>query len=159
MSQALRAPGFVAGVVLIDALMNLPGFSAAAPVTSLLLPSLDLLVALALLMSAAYGGTRLRTAFAVIVSVLLALLIAWQGYRRWGTPDAGRIIIVGVAGVAACVAFFFLSKLVLHGFGDAILRNVFFLAAACCAVVQALLRVRIFAPSALPGALRAIGGG
>jgi len=159
MSQTLRTPGLLAGIVLIDLLINLPGISPGSPLASLLAPSLDLLVALALLMSAAYGGQRVRTGFAAGVSVLLAILIGWEGYRRWGTPGAGRILIVGIAAVVACAAFFFLSKLVLRGFRDAVIRNLFLLAAAGCAVVQALLGVRIFAPSVVPGMLKTIGGG
>jgi len=158
-SQALRAPGLLAGIVFIDVLINLPGVSPSRPVLSLLAPSLDLLVALALLMSAAYGGERVRTGFAAGVSVLLALVIGWHGYRRWGIPDAGRTVVLAGAALAACAAFFFLSKLVLRGFGDAVLRNLFLLVAACCAVVQAILGVRIFAPSVVPGMLKAIGGG
>jgi len=158
-SRASLAPGLLAGMVLFDVLINLPGVSQASPLTSLLAPSLDLLVVLAVLMSAAYGSQRVRTGFAVGVSVFLALFLGWQAYLRWGAPGAARIAVLCMAAVGAGVASFFLSRLVLRGFNDAVLRSLFLLAAASCAVVQAILGVRIFSPSGMPGILRAIGQG
>jgi hypothetical protein len=153
MRAALRAPGLLAGMVAFDILMNLPGVSAASPLLSLLAPSIDLLVVLAILMSAAYGNQRVRAGFAVAVAFLLAVFIGWQAYRRWGEPAVGRTMVLGAATLAAGAGAFFLSKLVLRGFTDATLRNLFLLAAACCAIAQALLGVRIFSPSVVPGML------
>ncbi len=157
--RAGLASSLVAGMVLFDILINLPGVSAASPLASLLVPSLDLLVVLAILMSAARASRGVRTGLAAGISVLLASLIGWQAYSRWGTPELARIAALGIAAAGAGVASFFLSKLVFRGFNDAVLRSLFLLAAASCAVVQALLGVRIFVGSSVPGALRVISQG
>jgi len=156
---ARLVPGFLAGIVLFDILLNLPGLSSASPLASLLAPSIDLLVVLALLMSTAGAGQGARTGFSVGVSFLVALVFGWQAYHTWGEPSAWRLVALCAAACAAGAASFFLSKLVHRGFKDAILRNLFLLSAAGCAVIQAILGPRIFAPSTVPAILRAIGDG
>jgi len=156
---ARLVPGFLAGIVAFDVLLNLPGLSSASPLASLLAPSIDLLVVLALLMSTAGASRGVRTGFSVGVSFLVALVIGWQAYHRWGEPSPWRLVALGVAACGAGAASFFLSKLVYRGFKDAMLRNFFLLAAASCAVIQAIRGPRIFAPGAVPGILRAIGEG
>ena len=154
MNGALRAPGLLAGMAAFDILMNLPGVSPSSPVLSLLAPSIDLLVVLAVLMSAAYGSQRVRTGVAAAVAILLAMFVGWQAFQRWGaSAGTGRVIILAAAAVCAGGASFFLARLVLRAFGDAMLRAAFLLVAACCAITQALLGVRIFSPSVLPGML------
>jgi len=170
MDGARLAPGFLAGVVLLDILVDLPGFSPAAPVASLLSPSLDLLIVLAVLMSAARGGPGLRAGFAAAVAAFMGLSIGLRAYLRWGAPEATRflaagavfpIVLLGLAAVIAAalagIASFLLSRLLYRGLAHAVLRSLFLLVAACCAVIQALAGVRIFAPSSVPGILRAIG--
>ncbi|HTP58450.1 MAG TPA: hypothetical protein VMM82_05990 [Spirochaetia bacterium] len=151
MSGALRLGGLLAGMVAFDVIMNFPGVSASSPVLSLLAPSIDLLVVLAILLSASYAAQGVRTGFAAGVALLVAVVVGWQAWRRWGAPpEAGRIVVLSLSTLCAGAASFFLSRLVLRGFGSAMLRNLFFLAAACGAVVQALLGVRVFSPSVVP---------
>jgi hypothetical protein len=170
MDGARSLPGFLAGIVLFDIIINLPGFSPASPFASLLSPSLDLLVVLAVFLTAARGGSGVRTGFAVGVAVLVGLTVGLRGYLRWGAPEAGRFLAAGAvlpliglggAGLGAAglsgLASFFLSRPVYRGLADVILRSLFILAVACCTVVQALLGARIFAPSGVPGMLRVIG--
>ena len=159
MDGARLAPALLGGMVLFDILINLPGLSAVSPLASVLAPSVDLLVVLAILMSAARGGQGVRTGFAVGVSALVALVTGWQAYHRWGASSAWQLLALGAAACGAGAASFFLSKLVYRGFRDAVLRSLFLLAAASCAVIQALLGLRIFAPSSVPGILSAIGAG
>jgi len=151
MNGAFSAVGLLAGIAGFDILLNLPCFSGASPMASLLAPSLDLLVVLALLMTAALVTQRAYRGFAVAVALLVAFHVGWQAYRRWGAPPAaGRITLLGLTVVGVGVASFFLSKLVLRGFSVATLRSLFLLAAACCAIIQALLGVRVFSSSIVP---------
>ena len=151
MVEPLRAPGLLAGMVCFDLLLNGPRFSLVSPLASLAVPSIDLLVVLAVLLSAAHGTERVRTGFALGVAILLAFFLGWQAYRRWGASDGAlRLALLGIAAVGAGAASFFLSRLVLRGFRDVVLRSLFLLAAAGCAVIQALLGLRIFAPSVVP---------
>jgi hypothetical protein len=147
----LRAPGLLAGMICFDLLLNSPRFSSISPLASLAVPSIDLLVVLAILLSAAHGNARVQTGFAAGVAGILAFFLGWQAFRRWGAPDEVlRLALLGVAAIGAGAASFFLSRLVLRGFSNAVLRSLFLLAAAGCAVVQALLGVRIFASSVVP---------
>jgi hypothetical protein len=154
MNRALRAAGLLAGMAAFNILLNIHGFSWASPVASLLDPSVDLLVLMAILMTAALVNQRAHVGFAVGVAVLLALYVGWQVFQRWGAPlAAGRIALIGLAALVAGVVSFFLSRLVVRGFDDATLRSLFLLAAACCVIIQALLGVRIFSSSVVPGLL------
>jgi hypothetical protein len=151
MNAALRALGLLAGIVAFDILLNIPGVSGVSPVLSLLAPSIDLLVVLAILMSASYATRRVRIGFAVAVALLVALFAGWEAFGRWGQrAGAALVVILAAAALVAGGASFFLSRLVLRGFSDATLRSVFLLTAAGCAMMQALLGVRIFSPSVVP---------
>jgi hypothetical protein len=148
---ALRASGLLAGMTCFDLLLNSPHFSSISPLASLAVPSIDLLVVLAILLSAAHGNERVQTGFAAGVAALVAFFLGWQAFRRWGASDGVlRLALLAIAAVGTGAASFFLSMLVLRGFRDAVLRSLFLLAAAGCAVVQALLGVRIFASSVVP---------
>ena len=154
MNGALRAVGLLAGIAGFDILMNLPCFSRVSPVATLLAPSVDLLVVLALLMTVTLVTQHASWGFAVAVALLVAFYVGWQAYRRWGVPPAvGQITLLGSGVVGVGVASFFLSKLVLRGFSNATLRSLVLLAAACCALIQALLGVRVFSSSMVPGML------
>ncbi len=152
MTGARSAPGLLAGIVLFDILINLPAFSPAVPVSSLLAPSLDLLVVVALLMTVARAGPGVRAGCAVGLAILLGAAVGVQAYLRWGAPSLA-------CGPAAGAASFFLTRLLYPGLADSLLRSLVLLAAALCAVIQALLGVRVFGPSAAAGVLRMITGG
>ncbi|MGA2763683.1 MAG: hypothetical protein ABSG17_10000 [Spirochaetia bacterium] len=172
MSRARMALCLAAGIMLFDLLINLPRLSPASLPASILAPSLDLLVVLAILMSTVRTRPGLKTGVATGVSVAVALVVGLEAFLRWGAQEAGRVfgnglvaegLLLGVAALAALTAVglasFFLARLVLQGFGDPLLRSLFLLAAAGCAVIQALLGVRVFAGSAVPGIVGAIGSG
>ncbi len=151
--QATRpVPGLLAGIVLFDILLNLPAFSPASPVASLLAPSLDLLVAVAFLLTVARSSPGVRTGFAVGLALLAGPVIGIGAFLRWGPPSLA-------AGPAAAAASFFLARLLYPGLADRLLRSLVLLAAATCAVIQALLGVRIFGPSAAAAAIRAVSQG
>jgi len=159
----------LAGALIFDVLIDLPGFSGAAPAASLLAPSLDLLVVMALLLLVSSAAPRLRSGFAVAISILLAVLLGWKAVDRLGPAEVIRFftgvsalgkaaLVAGGAVVlaAAASAAFLGSRLVLRGFEDALLRNVFLAAAAVCAVTQALTGLRVFSPSEIPKIAREI---
>ena len=154
MSGALELAGLLAGMAGFDVIMNIPSVSASSPVISLLAPSIDLLIVLAILMTASYARPGARTGVAAVVGIAVAVFFGWMAWRRWGSPPAAaRTIGLGLSALCAGAASFFLSRLVLRAFRSATLRNVFFLAAACGAVVQALLGVRVFSASVIPSLL------
>jgi len=159
----------LAGALIFDVLIDLPAFSEAAPVSSLLGPSLDLLVVMALLLMVSSAAPRARTGLAIAVSIFLAILLGWKAVDRLGPSEvaqfftgasplgmaalsAGGIVVLAAAAAAAFVA----SRLVLRGFEDAALRNVFLAAAAVCAVTQALTGLPVFSASEIPRIVREI---
>ncbi len=160
----------VAGIVLLDLLINLPAFSVSSPLGSLLVPSLDLLVVLALLMGVSQASSGLKTGFSIAVSVLLTLMLGWETVERVGPREAlgllqagpalrsALLVVACIAALAACgTAAFFASRLALRGLADPFLRNVFLVVAAVCAVLQAATGLRVFAPSMVPRIARQIG--
>ena len=70
MNRALRAAGLLAGMAAFDILLNVHAFSRASAVASLLDPSLDLLVVMAILMTAALVNQRVQIGFAVGVAAI-----------------------------------------------------------------------------------------
>jgi hypothetical protein len=167
--QARPVPGLLAGTLLFDILINLPAFSAASPVVSLFAPSLDLLVALALLFVVSKAAPGYRTTLVAVVSLLLALMLGWEALDRFGLGEAARLLRQGpalrTAALVACAlvalgaggaAALFLSRLVLPGLADPVLRSVFLAAAAMCAVIQALTGLHVFSPSVIPKIVRAL---
>jgi hypothetical protein len=66
MQAAKSLPGLVAGLLFFDLLINLPGFSTASPVASLLAPSIDLLVVSAALVGIAQAAVALLAVLQVI---------------------------------------------------------------------------------------------
>lgn len=161
--------GLLAGILLFDLLINIPAFSPASPVLSLLAPSLDLLVALALLFAVSQAASGWRTGLVAAVSLLVALLLGLEALDRVGLGVAARMVREGpalrtaalaagglVALGAAGIAAFFLSRLVIPGFADPVLRSLFLAAAAVCAVLQALAGLHVFAPSVIPRIVKAL---
>jgi hypothetical protein len=168
MSALRSVPRLVAGLFAFDILVNLPAFSTAHPVGSLIAPSIDLLVAAAALWGAAQAGERPRRTLRIVICALLLLLLAAQAALRFGIDVPARmfgrspglavlgwvvsLVIVAAAGVAAYLS----SGLVVRGFAPAIVRNVFLVVVAALAVLQAVTRTHLLAPSALPRLFRAL---
>jgi hypothetical protein len=161
-------PGFAAGILFFDLLVNLPGFSSASPVASLLAPSIDLLVVSAALVGISRTGEGVRVPLRIVMSVLLAALLGYEAAARFGLdaisrtlgfgfPAAGYVL-GGVALLAAVALSYIGSGPVLRGFSFAIVRSLFVVAVALLAVLQVVSRQRILGPSAIPGLFRDIVG-
>jgi hypothetical protein len=165
MSALKSAARLVAGLFAFDLLVNLPGLSTAHPVASLLLPSIDLLVAAAALWGAAQAGDRGRRTLRIVICALLLLLLAAETALRFGIDiplhmfgwpaAAGCIVALLIVAAVAAVAWLS-SGLVVRGFESAIVRNVFLVVVAALAVLQAVARYHLFASSALPRLFRAL---
>jgi hypothetical protein len=162
----MRSPrvivGLLAGLLLLDLLVNLPGFRPAAPVASLLLPSIDLLVLAAACMGTAQAGERARLPLRIVVSVLAVILVACSAGLRFGF-DAGAHLFEGgaiatIAGwtvsllllATAGAAAFLLTGLLVGGLEAPIARSVFLLLVSLAAVLQVVSGRRLFAGSVIP---------
>ena len=168
MTPARSLPGLAAGLLLFDLLINLPGFAPAAPIASLIVPAIDLLVVCAALVGISQAGQGARTALRIVVAVLLAALLGYQAAARFGLdaifrtlggghPGAGYA--VGVAAFLGAAALAWVaSGPVLRGFSFAIVRSLFIVAVALVAVLQVVTRGRILEPSAFPRLFRDIEG-
>jgi hypothetical protein len=167
--QATKSlPGFAAGLLFFDLLVNLPGFSSASPVASLLAPSIDLLVVSAALVGISQSGERSRVPLRIVVSVLLAALLGYEAAARFGLDAISRTLGIGfpaagyLLGVVALLAAAALSYIgsgpVLRGFSFAIVRSLFIVVVALLAVLQVVSRQHILGPSAIPGLFRDIVG-
>lgn len=160
MKRAL--PGLAAGLILFDLLLNLPGLDTVAPAASLLVPSLDLLLVGALCIGIAQAGESSRRGLRIAASLLVLFLMAYGAARRFGFSAAFHLFgVTGLQVAASCVisliaaaaagaACFFLSGLLVRGFAPAIVRSVFVLVIALCAVLQVLAGPHLFAPSIVP---------
>lgn len=168
MQAAKSFPGLVAGFLIFDLLINLPGFSSLSPVVSLLVPSIDLLVVAAALVGIAQAGEQARVPLRIAVSVLLAALLGYEAAARFGLGAISRTLGFGlptvgyVLGVVALVAVAALSYLgsgpVLRSFSFATVRSLFIVAVALLAVLQVISRNRILEPSAIPRVFRDVVG-
>jgi hypothetical protein len=160
MHAARTFPGLVAGFLIFDVLINLPGFSALSPVVSLLAPSIDLLVVAAALVMIAQAGEGARMPLRIVVSVLLAALLGYEAAARFGLDDISRTLgfghpvagyVVAVIALLAAAAISWLgSGPVLRAFSFATVRSIFIVAVAVLAVLQVISRNRILEPSAIP---------
>ena len=162
MQAMRRLPGLLAGLILFDLLLNLPGLSTAAPAASLLIPSLDLLVAGSLCVAIAQAGESSRLGLRIAASLFVLFLLVYAAGSRFGFGVAFNLFggsglqstfsfIVSLVIVAAAgAAVFFLSGLLLQGFSSALVRSVFVLVIALCAVLQILSGRHVFAPSIVP---------
>lgn len=160
-------PGLLAGLLVFDVLVNLPGFLPAFPVGSLILPSIDLLVVAAALLGVAQAGERARVPLRIASCGLLVLLLAWETTSRFGPGIALRLLgggsaariagscAISLAAMAAAAGVAWLaSGRLLQAFSSAIVRSAFLVVVALWAVLQVVTRHRIFAPSAIPQLLR-----
>ncbi|MGO9307573.1 MAG: hypothetical protein ACLQDL_00955 [Spirochaetia bacterium] len=153
----------LAGLLLFDILVNLPGFSPASPFRSLLLPSIDLLVIAAACMGISQAGERARLPLRIAVSALAALLVAWSTGLRFGFDIEARLFGGGsllplAAGWTASLALiaasgaaaFLLSGLLVGGLQPQISRSVFLFLVSLVAVLQVVSGRRLFSPSVIP---------
>ena len=170
MRTARTLSGLLAGLLLFDLLVNLPGFSPASPLVSLLAPTIDLLVIVAACMGIAQAGENPRLPLRVAVGVLAAALAACAVGLRFGFDIAPRLFGGGSAGSAAAgwavsaavlaaagVISFLLSGLLIRGLQQPIVRSVMFLVIACAAVLQVISGRRLFGASVIPRLIAAPG--
>jgi hypothetical protein len=161
--QAMRGiPGLLAGFILFDVLLNLPGLSTAAPIASLVIPSIDLLVVGALCVGIAQARESSRLGLRIAASLLVLVLLVYAAGSRLGLSaafhlfgDSGlRVALSSIATLAvvagAAAMSFFLSGLLVRGFATTLVSSVFVLAIALCAVLQVLAGRHVFAPSIVP---------
>ena len=161
--QTLRGiPGLLAGLILSDILINLPGFSFSAPVASLLAPSIDLLVVGTLCVGIAQAGEASRRGLRIAAGLFVVFLLVYAAGSRFGFAvafhlfgDSGVLIALGCIAslaivAAAGAATFLLSGLLVRGFSAALVRSIFVLAIALCAVLQVLTGRHLLAPSVVP---------
>jgi hypothetical protein len=167
MSAPRSLPGLVAGLLLLDILVNLPGFSSAHPVGSLLAPSIDLLVVAAVLWGAAQAGERARVPLRIIVCALLVILLGLEtavrfgadiplrllGTGSWALAAAGCLVSLTVAAAAGFSAYL-CSGLVTRAFSSVMVRSVFLAVVAAGAVLQVVTGHRLFEASEIPRLLR-----
>jgi len=154
--------GLIAGLLLLDLLVNLPGFRPAAPVASLLLPSIDLLIVDAACMGIAQAGERARLPLRVVVSVLAVILVACSAGLRFGFDAGARLFGGGSAAVlagwtasllllaGAGGAAFLLTGLLVGGLQAPVARSIFLLVVSLAAVLQVVSGRRLFTASVIP---------
>jgi len=167
-SRAL--PGLLAGLLLFDLLVNLPGFSPTSPLVSVLAPTIDLLVIVAACMGIAQAGDDARLPLRIAVSALAVVLVACGAGLRFGFDIAPRLFGAGsalgvAAGCAASVGIlaaaggisFLLSGLLIGGLQPPIVRNVMLLVIALAAVLQVISGRRLFGASVIPRLIALVG--
>jgi hypothetical protein len=151
--------GLLAGLLLMDILVNLPGFRPVAPVASLLLPSIDLLVLVAACMGVAQAGERARMPLRIAVSALAVVLVACSLGLRFGF-DAGSpmgwvvaVLLLAATGGAA----FFLSGLLVAGLQSPVWRSMLLLLVSLAVVLHVVSGKRLFTASVIPRLLALAG--
>jgi hypothetical protein len=168
---ALRGiAGLIGGLLLFDLLINLPGWSPAAPVSSLLAPSVDLLLVAAALLGAATAGRGPRIFIRIAVCLLLVFLLGYATGTRFGFDLAFRLLgrgsavlflagcLLSTAAVAAAAGLAWLfSLLVTRGFSHLVTRSVFLAVVALLTILQVVSGKHIFTPSEIPRLARNIG--
>jgi hypothetical protein len=170
-------PALLAGLLLFDVLVNLPGFTPASPLASLLAPTIDLLVIVAVCMGIAQAGEGARRPLRIALGVLVAALVASAAGLRFGFDIASRLVAGGsangsgaggwgaAAGWAACAAIlagfglasFLLSGLLIRGLQSRIVRSIMLLLIALAAVLQVISGRRLFGPSVVPRLIALVG--
>jgi len=163
-------PALLAGLFLFDILVNLPGLSPSAPVASLLLPSIDLLVITAACIGIAQAGERARLLLLIVVSLLAVILVACSAGLRFGFDIEARLfgggafpnvaagcavslILLAAAGAGA----FLLSGLLVRGLEAPIPRGIVLLLISLAAVLQVVTGSRLFSASVIPRLIALIG--
>ena len=162
--------GLIAGLLLFDLLINLPGWSPSAPVASALAPSVDLLLVAAALMGAATASPGPRLGVRIVVCVLLVFLLGYAAGTRFGFDipfrlfggagavplAAGGLLCAAAVAAAAGLAWLF-SRLVIRGFSHLVTRSVFLAVVALLTVFQVISGKHVFTPSEIPRIARTIG--
>jgi hypothetical protein len=168
MHHARTYAGLCTGLLLLDLLLNCAGFSPSAPVGSLLLPSIDLLVAAAAFLGIAQAGTEGRRFLLALVCTLVVALAVYRAGTRFGFAvglrafgGAGWALVAGwVLTILCCAAGLAIAwvagRLVVNGFASGITRSVFLLVVAVLAVVHVLSGNHVFLPSIIPRIVRDI---
>jgi len=152
-----RAIGLLAGFAVLDVVLNLPDLSPASPVGSLLGPSLDLLLGGAALLLVPSAPARARAYLRLGICLVLVALLGFAAATRFGPPwmilpaaaPARAALGWAVAAVlllAAGAASYGASGLVVRGFERPMIRSVFTVVVALCAVLQVVTGRHVFAP-------------
>ena len=161
--------GLLAGLVLLDIVLNLPTLAPGRLAGSLLVPSIDLLVIVAACIGIAQAAESSRRGLRVAAAVLAVFLMAWKTGARFGFDLPWRLFgsgaLLGAAGCAvsaaavgvAGLAAFLLTGLLVRGFVTGVARSIAVLVIAAAAVLQVLLGRTVFAPSIVPRIIRDIG--
>jgi len=170
MRQARGLPGLLAGLLLFDFLLNLPGVSPGPPVGSLLVPAIDPLVIVAACMGIARAGERAQILLRVAVAVFTVGLLACSAGLRFGVGVEAHMFGAGsVAGMAAGWlvslvllaaaggAAFLLSGLVVNGLLPPLIHSAMLLVIALAAVLQVVSGRRLFSASVIPRLIAFIG--
>ncbi len=157
----------MAGLLLFDVLINLPGLARGLSVLSLFPPSIDLLVVCAALLGAARAGERARVALRIVVSVLLAAMLLYEARAWFGLGTGGPVgpwgqgavgAVVGVAAGAAAAALSFLcAGPILKGFAWPLVQAILLVVVAMLAVAQVATGNRVLSPSEIPRIVRDVG--
>jgi hypothetical protein len=165
MRPARGAAELFAGLLLFDVLVNLPGLSLSSPFSSLLVPSIDLLVIAAACMAIAQAGEPARVPLRIALGVLAVFLVSAGAGLRFGFNVPSRLLGSGgaAAGVAAAgwalsililaaagAAAYVISGLLVRGFQPALIRSVMLLVISLAAVMQVVSGRRIFSASVIP---------
>lgn len=187
MRRATTVIRLLAGLLFFDLLLNGAGFDPGSVVSTLLRPSLDLLVVAAALLVAAQADARPASGARAgadarsgsgaghrVIRGIVCLFVAGIALhtlgRRFGLAavvmpfgSAGAAAAAGwalvVVGAAILVGLAWVAGgLVVRGFATVAVRSVFLLAIAMMAVVHVLAGNRVFAPSELPRIVREIVG-
>jgi len=141
----------VGGLLLLDLVLNAAAFDPAAPLDSLLRPSLDVMLLVASVVLIAQAGPRARPWLRAGLVVPALFMIAAAAVTGPG-PVAGffeqRVLLAVIALAAAAGACWFAFDLVTRGLDSPLLRNAFLLAVFFLATLQVALHLPVFRQSA-----------
>ncbi|HTZ53381.1 MAG TPA: hypothetical protein VMF68_17050 [Spirochaetia bacterium] len=167
---ARTAAGLVAGLLLMDLLLNVSAFALSAPVRSLLAPSIDVLVMVAACMAVAQAAPAARRPLRIALAVLAAGLTAASAGLRFGWDAGGHLFgsgsaMTAAAGWALCVlmiaaaafAAFLVCGLVVRGVQPRLVRSVVLLVIALAAVLQVVSGRKLFTASVIPRLIALLG--
>ncbi len=175
MRRATVIIGLLVGLLLLDLLVNVAGFDPHAAIATLLRPSIDFLVVVALLLGAAQAGAggpgrsggasaphRIMRAIVClfVVGIALHTLSRRIGLGSvatvLGTGRAVGWILVVLGAAAVAVIAWIAGGLVTRGFSTVLTRSIFLLALALFAVIHVLAGNRVFSSSEIPRIVREI---
>jgi len=153
--------GLLAGFAILDVVLNLPDLSPAYPVGSLLGPSLDLLLGGAALLLVPSAPAGARPYLRLAICLVLVALLGYAAATRFGPPwlllpsaaparGAAGWALAAVLLLAAGAASYGASGMVVRGFERPVIRSVFTVVVAFCAVLQVITGRHVFAPGAIP---------